>query len=86
MHSHIQHTVQTDSKGRLNLGQANASSFFLVEETSKGEFILKKAVVIPENELWLYKNEKALHAVTKGLEQAKKGKLEKNAIDLDQFD
>lgn len=80
------HTVQTDSKGRLNLGHAYASSFFIIEETVKGEFSLKKAVVIPEHELWLYKNEKALDAVNKGIIEAKKGKLEKNAIDLDQFD
>ena len=80
------HAVQTDSKGRLNLGHAYASSFFLIEETVKGEFTLKKAAIIPENELWLYKNEKAFDSVSKGLAQAKLGKLEKNAIDLDQFD
>lgn len=42
--------------------------------------------VVPEHELWLYKNEKALDAVTIGREEAKSGKLEKNAIDVDQFD
>lgn len=80
------HAVQTDSKGRLNLGRAFASSFFIIEETVKGEFSLKKAAIVPEHELWLYKNEKALNAVTIGIEEAKRGKLEKNAIDLDQFD
>jgi hypothetical protein len=80
------HTVQTDSKGRLTLGRAFASCFFIVEETLKGEFTLKKAVVVPENELWLYKNKKAFDSVLKGLKEAKNGMLEKNAIDLDQFD
>jgi hypothetical protein len=78
--------VLTDSKGRLNLGHAYASSFFLIEETVKGEFNLKKATVVPDHELWLYKNKKALAAVEKGLAQAKSGNLEKDAIDLDQFD
>lgn len=80
------HTVQTDSKGRLTLGRAFASCFFIIEETDKGEFMLKKAAVVPEYELWLYKNKKALDSVLKGLKEAENGELEKNAIDLDQFD
>ena len=80
------HALQTDSKGRLNLGKNFASSYFLIEEVNKGEFLLKKAALIPEHELWLHKNEKALKSVLKGLKQAKEMKLEKNAIDLDQFE
>lgn len=80
------HTVQTDSKGRLNLGKDFASSFFLIEEKEKGELTLTKAAVIPESELWLYKNQKALDSVQRGVDQARKGKLKKNAIDLDEFD
>ena len=79
-------TVHTDSKGRLTLGRAFASCCFIVEETIKGEFTLKKAAVVPENELWLYKNKKALDSVLKGVEEAKNGKLEKNAIDLDRYE
>ena len=80
------HAIQTDSKGRLNLGQAYASSFFIIEEKEEGEFSLKRATVVPDNELWLYKNEKALNSVLRGIEQASNNKLEKNAIDLDQFE
>jgi len=80
------HTVQTDSKGRLTLGRAFASCYFIIEETEKGEFTLKKAAVIPESELWLHKNKKALHSVLQGLEEAKMNILEKNAIDLDLYE
>ena len=80
------HAVQTDSKGRLTLGSAFASCYFIVEQTVEGEFMLKKAAVVPEHELWLYKNKKALASVQKGINEAKRGKLEKDAIDLDQFE
>jgi hypothetical protein len=69
------HTVQTDSKGRLNPGKDFASCLFLVDQTDRGEFTLKKAAVIPEKELWLYKNQETLSSVEKGIEQAKKGKI-----------
>jgi hypothetical protein len=42
--------------------------------------------IIPERELWLHKNKKAKKSVLKGLEQAKKGKLKLNAIDLNETD
>ena len=65
------HTIQTDSKGRLTLGSAFASCYFIIEQPTEGEFTLKKAVVVPEQELWLYKNKKALASVQKGIKEAK---------------
>ena len=79
------HTVHTDAKGRLTLGSAFASCYFIIEQKQGGEFTLKKAAIVPECELWLYKNKKALASVQKGLKQAKEGKLEREAINLDQF-
>jgi len=78
----MEHAVQTDSKGRINLGTAFASQFFLVEEIEPGEFLFKKASVIPERELWLHRNQEAKTEVLKGLEEAKSGKLIKNAVRL----
>ncbi len=77
------HALQTDAKGRLNLGKRYASSYFLVEEVDNGEFTVKKAAVIPEHELWLYQNKEALNSVLRGVQQAREMKLERNAIDLD---
>jgi hypothetical protein len=42
--------------------------------------------IVPECEFWLYKNKKALASVQRGIKEAREGKLEKNAIDLDQFE
>ena len=68
------HTRNTDSKGRLTLGDAYANRTMLVEQRGD-EIVLRLARVIPESEAWLYENPKALSAVRKGLIQARKGEL-----------
>lgn len=78
----MEHTLQADSKGRLNLGVRFASQLFLVEEIEPGEFIFKKASVIPERELWIHENSEAKRQVLEGLAEAKAGKLIKNAVQL----
>ena len=80
------HDLKTDDKGRLTLGKSFACQHFIIEQIDEGEFILKKAILIPERELWIHKNQKAKQALMKGLEQAKQGKIQKNAIDIDTFD
>ena len=67
----MQITKKSDSKGRLPLGADFANMTFLVEEKETGEVIVKKAVVVPENEMWLYKNDSAISSVKRGLKQAK---------------
>ena len=68
------HTIQTDAKGRLNLGKKYALNTFIIEEND-GEFYLRKAAIIPEKELWLLKNPEALKEVEEGLKDAREGKL-----------
>jgi hypothetical protein len=73
--------LQADAKGRISLGIKYAGAFFL--EVEKNDvIILEKAAIIPERELWLYKNKDAKKSVLKGLKQAKKGSLKLNAVDL----
>ena len=59
----------TDSKGRLTLGEAFANQTLIIEDRGH-EIVLKRARVIPEREAWLYDNPGALAAVRRGLKQA----------------
>lgn len=79
------HDIQSDSKGRINLGAAYAQQRFLVIEEGD-RIIIEKAVVIPERELWLHKNPEAKKAVERGITEAKKGRIRKNAVDLDHYE
>lgn len=66
-----------DSKGRLLLSEELAGTTVLVEKRKNGEYVIKPAVVIPANELWLFQNEEALGSVMLGLKQAREGKFVK---------
>jgi hypothetical protein len=72
----------TDSKGRVTLGGHFANRAVIVEQRSDDEVVVRLARVIPEREVWLYKNPKALTSVRRGLEQARKGDVAKNPPDL----
>jgi uncharacterized protein with von Willebrand factor type A (vWA) domain len=78
--------VIADSKGRIPLGMRHAGERYIITQDSEGRFILEKAILVPETEVWLHKNEKAKASVLKGLEQAKKKRLKRNVIDLDTSD
>ncbi len=77
------HDVTADSKGRVPLGAKHAGERYIITQDAEGRFILEKAVLVPEREVWLHRNKKAKESVLKGLEQAKKKRLKRNAIDLD---
>ena len=70
-------TRTADSKGRVALGQRFANKTVIVEEINETEVRVIVAVVIPERELWLHRNEQAMAAVQRGLAQAKAGQLTK---------
>ncbi len=80
-------TKVVDSKGRLNLGREYIGKTVIVRKISEG-LQIEKAAVIPERELWLYQNPKALAAVLEGIEQAKNGEFAENppVIDLSVLD
>jgi hypothetical protein len=63
-------TKNTDSKGRLTLGDAFANRTVIVEQRGN-EIVLHLARVIPEREAWLYDNPTALASVRRGLKQAR---------------
>ena len=72
----------TDSKGRVTLGGHFANRAVIVEHRSDDEVIVRLARVVPEREVWLCENPKALASVRRGLEQARKGNVTKNPPDL----
>ena len=72
----------TDSKGRVTLGGHFANRAVIVEHRSDDEVIVRLARVIPEREVWLYENPKALASVRRGLDQARKGNVTKKPPNL----
>ena len=72
----------TDSKGRVTLGGHFANRAVLVEHRSEDEVVVRLARVIPEDEVWLYENPKALASVRRGLDQARKGHVTKKPPNL----
>ena len=65
-----------DSKGRITLGKDFANSSVLIEDRG-ADVVIRRSVVIPASEAWLYESSKALRSVRKGLAQARAGKLVK---------
>ena len=57
----------------MTLGGHFASRAVIVDYRIDDEVIVRLARVIPEREVWLYKNPKALASVRRGLDQARKG-------------
>lgn len=77
--------VHSDDKGRMNLGKQFANLNFLVEVLESGKIVLQRAAIIPESELWLHNNKKAMASVQRGLKQAKEGQGTVNAVNLDKY-
>lgn len=76
----MQVSKKCDSKGRLMLGTAFANTIFLINEEEEGKIVIKKAIIVPEKEMWLHKNEAAMSSVQRGLKQAKQGKFGKDPL------
>ena len=76
-------TKTADSKGRITLGKKFANKTFIFEQTSDTEMKLELAAVIPEREMWLYRNPKARKAVLEALERAKARQFSESPPDLE---
>lgn len=64
-----------DSKGRIALGTRFANQPVIIETADNGELRIIPAAVIPEHELWLYRNPEARALVECGLAEARAGKF-----------
>ena len=68
-----------DSKGQIALGSKFANKTVIVEEIDDWEVRIIAAAVIPERELWLHRNEKAMAIVQQGLAQARSRRFRKTS-------
>lgn len=64
-------TAQADKKGRVTLGKRFAGKTVIIQDREDSSVVVMPAVVIPEREVWLYRNQEALSAVQNGLAQAR---------------
>ncbi len=70
-------TKTVDSRGRLVLGPEYAGRTMIVESRD-GQILLTPAVVIPEHEVWLYRDPDAMASVQRGLRDAREGRVARN--------
>jgi hypothetical protein len=70
-------TKTVDSKGRLALGSEFAGKTVILKKTKFGIRIVP-AVVVPEHEVWLTKNQAASESIERGLAQARAGEFAPN--------
>lgn len=72
----LERNLKVDQKKRITLGRLAPEevSSYDVEVKDNGVIVLYPKVEIPAEELWLFKNKKALISVKKGLEQSAAGK------------
>jgi predicted transcriptional regulator len=68
-------TKSADSKGRVTLGDKFANRTVLVRTLSETEVVVELATVVPDRELWLHKNKRAMAAVERGLQDAAAGRF-----------
>ena len=71
--------LKLDGKRRLSIGKlvGNEVTGFNVTKYDDGRIMLDPTVDIPAREAWLFRNEKAISAVKKGLQEASQGKTKK---------
>ena len=71
----IKESIRADDKGRVILGREFSGKNFRVSKSAHGEILLIPVVVIPERDIWLYKNPQALAMFQLGLAEAAAGKV-----------
>jgi len=69
---------RVDVRGRINIGKARANKHYALTHIDDGTLLLS---LIPDRELWLWKNKEALASVRQGLEESARGET----VDLGDF-
>ena len=63
-----------DNKGRLALGARFANRLVIVDDSDATRIVITPATVVPEHEVWLYKNEEAMKSVLTGIQQSQESR------------
>ena len=71
----VKDSIKADDKGRVMLGRDFSGKNYRVSKSANGEILLIPVVVIPERDMWLYKNPQALGMFHQGLAEAAAGKV-----------
>jgi hypothetical protein len=66
----VKEVTQSDSRGRLTLGQVVKGKSYRVMINDEGQILLDPVMSIPERELWLWQNANVLASVQRGIKQA----------------
>ena len=66
----IKHSSRADERGRLTLGAVAKKKNYRVMINQSGQILLDPIVTIPEQEIWLWKNQAALNSVQQGLKES----------------
>jgi hypothetical protein len=77
-------TIKTaDDKGRITLGRGFANQTVVVDDSNPNQLVIRKMVLIPAEEAWLYKNPNALKSVREGLGQSAEMQFSDSPPDVD---
>lgn len=76
-------TKTVDSKGRITLGRDFANQTVVIDDSNPNQLVIRKMVLIPAEEAWLYENREAMKSLRKGLKQASQMQFSDSASDVD---
>jgi hypothetical protein len=71
-----------DSRGRINLGKEFANKIFIFEKVGKTEMKLEIATVIPDKEIWFYRDPEAQKALFEAIGRVKAGEFADSPPDI----
>ena len=71
----IKESIKADEKGRVLLGRDFSGKRYRISISANGEILLTPVVLMPERDVWLYKNPEALAMFHQGLAEAAASKV-----------
>lgn len=76
-------TKTVDAKGRITLGRDFANQTVVIDDSNPNQLVIRKMVLVPAEEAWLYKNRAAMKSLRNGLAQASEMQFSDSPPDVD---